>query len=403
MKFSIFLTLLTTVAAGQDIFGRTFYPVIIIPGLEGSRLEARRSLPNANCSIANNGSTLLWLDPVKILSSLDCFLDTFMLHYDRETHSTHNTEGVEVSVPFFGETKGVETLNDLAVLPELIEAQPLVTFFVAAGRYNRGVNIRGAPYDFRKGENELQDYFDQLKDLIEDTFNQQNMRVVIVSHSMGGLHALYFLHRQSQEWKNQYIHRFITMSAPFGGSMDSVSAYLTGIDSLGVIPFFSKEGILNTITSLPSVAALLPNKFGWSPDQPLVEGSHVENITLANLERLFDLLDLPDVKAMYNDTKNLIDLQHPGVNITCVFSLGLFTKETAHYDDEADFPSHPRWKFGDGDHTVGAKSLQTCLKWSTNPEFAFSSKVFEGIQHQDMIKDLRVASYLYDSIVRDKF
>ena len=404
MELSILLTLLVmTTAFGQDIFGRTFYPVILIPGLEGSRLESRRTLANDHCSFLNNNPSLLWLDPVKILGSLECFLDTFSLHYDKETHTTHNSPGVEISVPYFGETLGVETLNDVAILPDLIQAQPLVTYFVGAGKYLRGVNIRSAPYDFRKAPNELEDYFEHLRDLIEDTYNKQNMRVVIVTHSMGGLQGLYFLQRQSQEWKNQFIHRFIPVSAPYGGSMDAISAYLTGLDTVGVIPFNLMKGIKHTLTTLPALAALLPNTFGWDADHRLVDGASL-NVSISTMDKLFDLLNLPDVRSMYNDTRNLLgQLDHPGVNVTCVFSAGLNTKERAHFDEATDFPDNPHWQFGDGDNVVGVKSLETCLRWSNNPSFRFSSKVFERIIHGNMVKDLRVITFLYDLIVQDKF
>ena len=86
--------------------------------------------------------------------------------------------------------------------------------------YVRGENIHGAPYDFRRAANEHSLYFDRLKTLIETTYKQvkgwdfwcreveiqfnsicsQNgdTAVVLVTHSMGSIMTLYFLHQQTQ-------------------------------------------------------------------------------------------------------------------------------------------------------------------------------------------------------------
>ena len=83
----------------------------------------------------------------------------------------------------------------------------------------RGENIHGAPYDFRRAANEHSLYFARLKTLIETTYKQvrgwhcckevetqinsiilQNgeTAVVLVTHSMGSIMTLYFLHQQTQ-------------------------------------------------------------------------------------------------------------------------------------------------------------------------------------------------------------
>ena len=382
-----------------DVFGRTFRPVIFVPGLKGSRLQSRRTLPNSNCSLVNKEFTLLWLDPVK-LTSKDCFLDTFSLHYNSETRTTHNTFGVDISVPFFGGTRGVETLSDIVLSPDTVYALPLLSFFVATGGYARGGNFRSAPYDWRKASNELSHYFDQLKYMIEETYeNQGQERVVLLSHSFGGNQAWFFLHQQTPEWKQKYIHKFIPVSAPFGGTVEVLSVYLTGLVTPGFISYSSGEVILNT---MPSLASLLPNKLAFPVNQALVK-QESQNFTVDNLIPLFDELPLlPDVKHLFNDTKDLLgNLEHPGVDITCVFSSGHRTKEAAFYDSEEDFPENPRWSYGDGDGTVNLNSLETCLRWSSNSSFTFSSKVFQNLDHIGTIQDPRVFPFLFDFIVKN--
>ena len=51
--------------------------------------------------------------------------------------------------------------------------------------YERGVNIHGAPYDFRKAANEHGEYFTQLEDLVERTFSDNgDTSVMLVSYCL---------------------------------------------------------------------------------------------------------------------------------------------------------------------------------------------------------------------------
>jgi lysophospholipase-3 len=72
--------------------------------------------------------------------------------------------------------------------------------------YSRDNDIRGAPYDFRKAPNEMGEWMKDFRTLVEETyFDGGNNSVILLSHSMGGPVALYFLHQMKQEWKDKYI------------------------------------------------------------------------------------------------------------------------------------------------------------------------------------------------------
>lgn len=76
---------------------------------------------------------------------------------------------------------------------------------------------------------ENQQYFVNLKKLIEDTYQMNNNTpVVMIAHSMGGPMSLYFLNLQSQAWKNMYIAKLVTLSGVWGGSMKAVKVYAIG-------------------------------------------------------------------------------------------------------------------------------------------------------------------------------
>lgn len=68
-----------------------------------------------------------------------------------------------------------------------------------------------------------------LKDLIEDTYNKNGkLPVMLIAHSMGGPMSLYFLNKQTQAWKDQYIKCLVTLSGVWGGSMKAIKVYAIG-------------------------------------------------------------------------------------------------------------------------------------------------------------------------------
>ena len=76
----------------------------------------------------------------------------FRLQFDETSGVYSDLNGVNVSVPGFGDTFSVECLADseliCATIPDLKYFQDFVEYFVARG-YRRGVNLRAAPYDWR--------------------------------------------------------------------------------------------------------------------------------------------------------------------------------------------------------------------------------------------------------------
>lgn len=70
------------------------------------------------------------------------------LVYDNVTRLTSNSPGVETRIPGFGETQTIEYL-DPNQIPLTGYFNIMVDYLINLG-YERGRNIRGAPYDFRK-------------------------------------------------------------------------------------------------------------------------------------------------------------------------------------------------------------------------------------------------------------
>ena len=71
----------------------------------------------------------------------------FRLVYDESTKAVKNAPGVETRVPGFGDTSSIEYLDTNDLVKYFV---PTVEKLVSWG-YERGVTVRGAPYDFRYG------------------------------------------------------------------------------------------------------------------------------------------------------------------------------------------------------------------------------------------------------------
>ena len=169
----------------------TRYPVIILPGDGGNQIFAKlnkSSAPHYLCKLKTSDFELLWLNLEEIPPYvLDCFVDNIKLLYDNETRTTRNQAGVEIKIPGFGLTETVEYL-DSSEFSATGYFNVIVQALVKKYNYVRGVNVRGAPYDWRRSPNEFHDYYVSFKTLVEETYEMNNQtQVIFIAHSMGKL------------------------------------------------------------------------------------------------------------------------------------------------------------------------------------------------------------------------
>ena len=100
-------------------------------------------------------------------------MDNIRLVYDNATKLTNNREGVDIQVRGFGATDTVEYLDSSRYsVTQYFGA--IAAALVKKYDYVRGLNIRGAPYDWRKAPNEFDDYYRNLTALVEQTYAMNN-------------------------------------------------------------------------------------------------------------------------------------------------------------------------------------------------------------------------------------
>lgn len=99
------------------------HPVLLVPGLSASQIEARldkTSAPHFFCS-RHSDWFRIWLSPTEFVPKvLDCFIDNFRLLFNEKTGRTENPPGVETRVLGFGETDHIEYLGTFRYGPGIL-------------------------------------------------------------------------------------------------------------------------------------------------------------------------------------------------------------------------------------------------------------------------------------------
>lgn len=121
--------------------------------------------------------------------------------------------------------------------------------------------------------------------LTEDAYERNDkQRVTFIGHSMGGLMILQFLQQMTSEWKEMYVKQMITLSTPWGGSVQALQALSVGYDfHSSMISTYKMKEIQETC---PSLVWLLPSPYFWKPNEVLVRATD-KQYTVETLNEFF--------------------------------------------------------------------------------------------------------------------
>ncbi|CAI4228206.1 unnamed protein product [Auanema sp. JU1783] len=389
------------------------YPVILVPGDGGSQLEAnltgKPSVVHYLCAKQTSDWWDLWLNlqlftPVVI----DCWLDNMQLVFNTTSSLSMDMPGVDVRVPGFGQTETIEWLDKSKASSGLYFFN-MVDMMTSWG-YRRGKNVAGAPYDWRRSPNELNDYLVKLKELIENVYKlNDNKKVVIVAHSMGNPTMLYFYNNYvTQDWKDKYIKSHVGLAGPWGGSMQIVKLYASGYNMNYYRILLSPNKLRQMQRSFSSSAFLFPNANVFNKTT-IIAKTDSKNYTLENVEEFFTDIKYETGYEQYKAAALLnADLKPPGVEVHCVYGTGLATPEQFSWGNWW-FPDYqPTITYGDGDGTVNRVSAEACQRWNKGNNNGKDVKLHEianaehmGIlQHPGALEIVR--KVLYDEYEKKK-
>ncbi|KAM8751288.1 phosphatidylcholine-sterol acyltransferase [Acanthopagrus schlegelii] len=371
-------------------------PLIIVPGNLGNRLEAKLDKPTLvhwMCYKKTENWFPLWIDLNMFMPiGIDCWIDNMRLVYNRTTRRSSNSPGVQVRVPGFGQTYPIEFLDNNKLAGYF---HTMVQHLVNMG-YVRNETVRGAPYDWRLTPTENAEYFIKLKDLVEEMYNQYQSPVYLLGHSMGCHYVLYFLNHQPQAWKDKYIRGFISLGAPWGGAVKTLRVLSSGEND--GIPMISNIKIREEQRMTTTNPWMLPSEAAWSKDHVFISTPSF-NYTNQDYQRLFKDISFEDGWHMWEDSKNLTgDLQPPGVEVWCMYGVGLPTAVTYIYDDEFPNVDPVDFVYADGDDTVDSNSMGLCKRWAGQQDKPVHITEYRGLAHLDIVFHEKVLSLIQDVV-----
>ncbi|XP_053207838.1 phospholipase A2 group XV-like [Panonychus citri] len=373
------------------------YPIILVPGYMGTKLEAilQEATDAPVYCLRRTGTWTLWFSLKELMPMVrQCWYYAARLHYDSITRKTTNSKGVTVIVPQFGGLESVEYLSPWfeGIIQQTIYYANMVSRFRDVG-LTPEVQIRGAPYDWRRSMNEMDEWFSKFKTLIEETYTRNgNKSVILVGHSMGGSVVYIFLRKQSQEWKDKYIRLMWTLATPFGGNFKYMYDYLFEDD----YPGYLSSIIRRAERTFPSLAFLIPKPEAWGCE-PFITSPN-STYTPCNYEDFFRDIGQPKAYEMWKDVAHLQgSFEHPGVPIKCWGGGGQPTLRSMSTTSNNVYDTLRRTvvKESDGDTFVNYQALRVCLKWNANTNYPFQFRTFNKT-HMQMIRD----SEVLDEIVK---
>lgn len=366
-------------------------PVILVPGDGGSRIDAELNKTERAefwCDYTSSQFYDIWLNKEQLAPwDIDCWADNLRLVYNQETRKTSNSPGVKIRFPGWGYAETVEWIDTSHAAVSAYYVN-LANVLVQNG-YHRGVSIRGAPYDFRKAPNENIHFPIKMRYLVEETYAiNNNTPVTLIVHSYGGPMTLNFLHQMTQEWKDKYIKRMISLAGAWGGSVKSLKVYTLGEDFNS--KFVRSAPVKLMLTSTPSLAYLMPSPLFWKPDQVLISTAK-KTYTVNDYQEFYDAINHPEGWEMYKDVLPYIkNFSPPGVEVQCYYGSDVQTIEKLDYGSSSDLTDSPTLFYGDGDGTVNLQSLEACKNWIGQQDQPVNTTTYPKADHMGILANVDV-------------
>ncbi|XP_025016480.1 group XV phospholipase A2-like [Tetranychus urticae] len=374
------------------------HPVIFLAGYMGTQLKYQLHKANTSpffCQKNLYTTRSLWLDAYQAFSPVKkyCWLHYLSLEYDPWTRSTKSPPGVQILVPPMGDTQSIEYISPFPFQVRPTEYYINIINSLERLGYSRGYNIFGAPYDWRKSPHEQGDFFESLRYLVQEIYEKNGgKRVILFGHSMGGNFAYLFLRKQNVYWKNHYIRAVVFAASPWGGNFKHMYDYLYEDDfAADLIPEFRQ--VERTYSSL---AFLLPNKRIWGPDDIFLT-TPTADYTAFNMEEYFAHLNHPNGYQMYLDTKDLMDpFVHPEVDIYCIPAVGYKTLRQVEMFSDND-KTNRFTNYSQGDGFVNIESALGCLNWFPSKKYKFYLKLLDS-SHLGMLRETEPVNFFANLI-----
>eukprot|EP00048_Salpingoeca_helianthica_P002214 m.55578 g.55578 ORF g.55578 m.55578 type:complete len:436 (+) comp11973_c0_seq3:61-1368(+) len=270
-------------------------PIILIPGFTSSNLFIRRTNFRSQYPFCKNttGWGLLWpLEKFdfKNIDTILCWLESMQTVFNAANDTFESPPGVEVTTFDFGGKYG----SGLSAIFKYFEDQGWKT----------GKTLFSAPFDWRVPSLGMSHFFGQLQSLVEKVRKDTGQRVVLLACSFGPQVTLSFLHRMTQQWKDEHIAWFVAESPVWSGAPLSVMSVISGLLVPNMTGFYRQIAL-----RIPAIQWLFPrpgtnSSTTWTEADVLVR-TPTRNYTAFDYDALFTDLGLnfflPQLRAITHE------------------------------------------------------------------------------------------------------
>lgn len=211
-------------------------PVFIIPGLGGSVLYNKQTMKE------------IWPPSFFSLFNQQEFISNFKVSYD----DNNFISDIPIVTGPIGSCESINIIKKWMV--PILKNEYFHTFIHSIENEH---DIYCFPYDFRIIGNK--DYLGILNKSLKESIERQKEKVILISHSLGGMFLHQFLIEQTLEWKKNHIDKLITINCPYGGSIESFNVLLNNKIN---------KPILNKIDYVENISPflwLIPNPYTEPP------------------------------------------------------------------------------------------------------------------------------------------
>ena len=378
-------------------------PILVVPGILGSVLEAKRVnatwLPST--CMRNTEWYKTWFDLQAISFGFTCWSEVMRLKVLSDG-TTQSKPGIHIRV-MQDTIKAVSCYNPSCTFTcdNTVYLQDFFRFMTTGANKNvqpeyrknqtqlvenyvLRKNIDAIPYDFRRSMRDIRTtFFPELKARIERMYEDAGgQRVTLLGHSLGGLHGNLFLNEfVDSAWKEKYIRRFLPISVAYGGSVKALHTVLLGETNGWPLPFSWTRSLLETWCGLYAAFPRL-NSTLWKNTPLVTVGGHkyyakdtkklLKDSGLSYIAKAFDALN----------TEHAYD-GAPGVETHCLYSTGFRTMQEIEIDSFHDTDRDARRIVEDdnGDGSIARKSMEICSHWDKSQKQPVQTTVYRGFDH----------------------
>ncbi|KAL6611307.1 hypothetical protein ACP70R_039235 [Stipagrostis hirtigluma subsp. patula] len=392
---------LSTNLLPKDVGVDALHPIVLLPGVSCSNLEARLteayrpSTPHCG-AMKGKGWFGLWENSSSLLAHnyVHCFKEQMSLVYDPTVNDYRNRPGVETRVPNFGSAQGFHEKNPLHpewCLTKLRDALERIG-------YRDGETLFGAPYDMRyvpplpgQPSEFYSRYFKQLMVLIENVSRKkQREKVILFGHSFGGMVALEFVRNTPLAWRSRYIKHLI-LAAPVlsQGFIEPLKNLVSGPDML-YVPTATAMSLRAMWRSFETAIMFLPSREVFR-HKPLVI-TKKRNYTTYDMEEILKAIGFSGgVQAFKRRAlPNMLYFQAPMVPVTCINGVGNRTPQQLIYWD-SNFSASPEFVYGDGDGKINLISM-----------LVFDEKMSQDPEQKKQYKSIKLHKAKHDTVITDE-